>query len=204
MNELIKRCITEIRNKSEKNGIHGYDEQAPRNPSIIVNYNLEKESLDAYYVFLEQLWPSVYLNTPRANKDSDFEKIENEVRSNQLYSIFNEIHIHVLVNMTECIVDELRSFLKEKFDSPVYKLIVHEFLDYERKANNKKSEENLLSMMKEHDRVCYQLIYSNRLYNGAMWLGENSYKRIRLAANITALMSIDSHHFNNNNVYTLS
>ena len=116
MNRLIERCITEIRNKSEKNGVEGYDAQAPKNPSIIVNYNLDNKTLDSYYDFLEQLWPSVYSNIPRAGKESDFEKIENQVRSNQLYLIFNEIQIHVLVNITECDIQELNKFLSEKFD----------------------------------------------------------------------------------------
>ena len=62
MNKLIERCITEIRNKSEKNGIEGYDAQAPKNPSIIVNFNLDDETLNNYYGFLEQIWPSVYSN----------------------------------------------------------------------------------------------------------------------------------------------
>ena len=44
MNKLIERCITEIRNKSEKNGEEGYDAQAPKNPSIIVNYNLDNNT----------------------------------------------------------------------------------------------------------------------------------------------------------------
>lgn len=204
MNELIERCITEIRNKSEKNGIEGYEAQAPKNPSIIVNYNLDNKTLESYYNFLEQLWPSVYSNIPRADKKSNFESIENEVRSNQLYLIFNEIQIHVLVNMTECSLQELNSFLNEKFNSPLYKIILHEFLDYESKLRIEMSEKNLLTLMKNRDKVRYQFIYSNRLFNGAMWLGESSLKIIRLAANITAIMSIDSHYFNDNNTYTFS
>ena len=204
MNKLIERCITEIRNKSEKNGVEGYDAQAPKNPSIIVNYNLDNNTLASYYDFLEQLWPSVYSNIPRADKQSDFEKIENQVRSNQLYLIFNEIQIHVLVNITECDIQELNKFLSEKFDGPLYKIILHEFLDYERKNRIEVSEDNLLKSMKDHDKIRYQFVYSNRLFNGAMWLGENALKIVRLAANITAIMSIDSHYFNDNNAYTFS
>lgn len=204
MYKLIERCITEIRNKSEKNGVEGYDAQAPKNPSIIVNYNLDNKTLDSYYDFLEQLWPSVYSNIPRADKQSDFEKIENQVRSNQLYLIFNEIQIHVLVNITECDIQELNKFLSEKFDGPLYKIILHEFLDYERKNQITVSEDNLLNAMKNHDKIRYQFVYSNRLFNGAMWLGENALKIVRLAANVTAIMSIDSHYFNDNNAYTFS
>lgn len=204
MKELIEQCITEIRNKSEKNGVEGYDAQAPKNPSIIVNYNLDNKALESYYVFLEQLWPSVYSNIPRADKESDFEAIENQVRGNQLYLIFNEIQIHVLVNMTKCSIQELSGFLDRKFNSPLYKIILHEFLDYESKSQVEISESNLLSAMKNREKVRYQFIYSNRLFNGAMWLGESALKTIRLAANITAIMSIDSHYFNDNNAYTFS
>ena len=204
MNTLIECCITEIRNKSEKNGVEGYDIQTPKNPSIIVNYNLDNKTVDSYYDFLEQLWPSVYTNIPRAGKKSDFEEIENQVRSNQLYLIFNEIQIHVLVNITECDIEELNNFLNEKFNGPLYKIILHEFLDYERKNQIAVSEDNLLRAMKNRDKIRYQFVYSNRLFNGAMWLGENSLKIVRLAANITAIMSIDSHYFNDNNAYTFS
>lgn len=204
MNKLIERCITEIRNKSEKNGIEGYDAQAPKNPSIIVNFNLDEKTLNNYYGFLEQIWPSVYLNIPRTNIESDFETIENNVRSNQLYQIFNEIHIHVLVNITECNLQELSDFLNKQFNSPAYKIILHEFLDYERKSQIEDSENKLLSMMENRGRVRYQFIYSNRLYNGAMWLGENAVKIARLAANITAIMSIDSHYFTDSKAYTFS
>lgn len=147
---------------------------------------------------------SVYSNIPRAGKESDFEKIENQVRSNQLYLIFNEIQIHVLVNITECDIQELNKFLSEKFDGPLYKIILHEFLDYERKNRIEVSEDNLLKTMKNNDKIRYQFVYSNRLFNGAMWLGENTLKIVRLAANITAIMSIDSHYFNDNNAYTFS
>lgn len=204
MNTLIECCITEIRNKSEKNGVEGYDIQTPKNPSIIVNYNLDNKTVDSYYDFLEQLWPSVYTNIPRAGKKSDFEEIENQVRSNQLYLIFNEIQIHVLVNITECDIEELNNFLNEKFNGPLYKIILHEFLDYERKNQIAVSEDNLLRTMKNRDKIRYQFVYSNRLFNGAMWLGENALKIVRLAANITAIMSIDSHYFNDNNAYTFS
>ena len=204
MNKLIERCITEIRNKSEKNGVEGYDAQAPKNPSVIVNYNLDNKILDRYYEFLEQLWPSVYSNIPRADQESDFDKIENQVRSNQLYLIFNEIQIHVLVNITECNIQELSKFLNDKFKGPLYKVILHEFLDYERKNQIEVSEDNLLKSMKNHDKIRHQFVYSNRLFNGAMWLGENALKIVRLAANITAIMSIDSHYFNDNNAYTFS
>ena len=204
MNTLIECCITEIKNKSEKNGVEGYDIQAPKNPSIIVNYNLDNKTVDSYYDFLEQLWPSVYTNIPRAGKKSDFEEIENQVRSNQLYLFFNEIQIHVLVNITECDIEELNNFLNEKFNGPLYKIILHEFLDYERKNQIAVSEDNLLRTMKNRDKIRYQFIYSNRLFNGAMWLGENALKIVRLSANITAIMSIDSHYFNDNNAYTFS
>lgn len=204
MNTLIECCITEIRNKSEKNGVEGYDIQTPKNPSIIVNYNLDNKTVDSYYDFLEQLWPSVYTNIPRAGKKSNFEEIENQVRSNQLYLIFNEIQIHVLVNITECDIEELNNFLNEKFNGPLYKIILHEFLDYERKNQIAVSEDNLLRAMKNRDKIRYQFLYSNRLFNGAMWLGENALKIVRLAANITAIMSIDSHYFNDNNAYTFS
>lgn len=204
MNKLIERCITEIRNKSEKNGIEGYDAQAPKNPSIIVNFNLDEKTLNNYYGFLEQIWPSVYLNIPRTNIESDFETIENNVRSNQLYQIFNEIHIHVLVNITDCNLQELNEFLDKQFNSPTYKIILHEFLDYERKSQIEDSENKLLSMMENHGRVQCQFIYSNRLYNGAMWIGENALKIARLAANITAIMSIDSYYFMDSNAYTFS
>lgn len=204
MNKLIEHCITEIRNKSEKNGIEGYDAQAPKNPSIIVNFNLDERTLNNYYGFLEQIWPSVYANIPRTNIESDFETIENNVRSNQLYQTFNEIHIHVLVNITECNMQELSEFLNKQFDSPAYKIILHEFLDYERKSQIEDSENKLLSMMENHGRVQCQFIYSNRLYNGAMWIGENALKIARLAANITAIMSIDSYYFMDSNAYTFS
>lgn len=204
MNKLIERCITEIRNKSEKNGIEGYDAQAPKNPSIIVNFNLDEKTLNNYYGFLEQIWPSVYLNIPRTNIESDFETIENNVRSNQLYQTFNEIHIHVLVNITECNLQELSEFLNKQFNSPAYKIILHEFLDYERKSQIEDSENKLLSMMENHGRVQCQFIYSNRLYNGAMWIGENALKIARLAANITAIMSIDSYYFMDSDAYTFS
>lgn len=204
MNKLIERCITEIRNKSEKNGIEGDDAQAPKNPSIIVNFNLDEKTLNNYYGFLEQIWPSVYLNIPRSNIESDFETIENNVRSNQLYQTFNEIHIHVLVNITECNLRELSEFLNKQFNSPAYKIILHEFLDYERKSQIEDSENKLLSMMENHGRVQCQFIYSNRLYNGAMWLGENALKIARLAANITAIMSIDSYYFMDSDAYTFS
>lgn len=204
MKKLIDCCVAEIRNKSERNGAEGYDAQAPRNPSIIVNYNLDKKALDSYYEFLEQLWPGVYLNIPRADRESDFEAIENQVRTNQLYEIFSEIQIHVLVNMTKCTLEDLRLFLKQKFNSPLYKIILHEFLDYERQNQIETSEKNLLNLMENRDRICYQFVYSNRLSNGAMWLGESELKIARLAANITAIMSIDSHYFNDNNAYTFS
>ena len=204
MNELIERCIAEIRNKSEKKAAEGYDAQAPEKPSIIVNYNLDNKALKSYYDFLEQLWPSVYSNIPGTDKESDFERVENQVRSNQVYSNFNEIQIHVLVNMTKCNLQGLRDFLNEKFNSPSYKIVIHEFLDYESRSQIETSEENLLSLLEDHDRVRYQFIYSNKLDNGAMWLGESALKIIRLAANITAIMSIDSHYFSDNNVYTFS
>lgn len=204
MKKLIDCCVAEIRNKSERNGVEGYDVQAPRNPSIIVNYNLDKKTLDSYYEFLEQLWPSVYSNIPRADKESDFEEIENQVRTNQLYLIFNEIQIHVLVNLTKCRLEDLRLFLNQKFNSPLYKIILHEFLDYERQNQIETSEKNLLNLMENRGRICYQFVYSNRLFNGAMWLGESGLKIARLAANITAIMSIDSHYFNDNNAYTFS
>lgn len=86
----------------------------------------------------------------------------------------------------------------------MYKIILHEFLDYERKNRIEVSEDNLLKTMKNNDKIRYQFVYSNRLFNGAMWLGENTLKIVRLAANITAIMSIDSHYFNDNNAYTFS
>lgn len=204
MKELIERCITEIRNKSEKNGVEGYDAQAPKNPSIIVNYNLDNKALECYSEYLEQLWPSVYSNIPKADRESDFETIENQVRSNQLYLFFNEIQIHVLVDMTRCALEEMADFIDKRFNSPLYKIILHEFLDYESKSHIKVSEDNLLDSMKNRNKVRYQFVYSNRLFNGAMWIGENSSKVIRLAANVTAIMSIDSHYFNDNNTYTFS
>lgn len=204
MNGLIECCIAEIRNKSEKNELEGYDAQTPENPSIIVNYNLDNKVLESYCDFLEQLWPSVYSNIPVTARESDFDKIENQVRSNQLYLIFNEIQIHVLVNMTKCDLQELNSFLDEKFNTPQYKVILHEFLDYESKTQIETTENKLINAMKNYKKVSYQFVYSNRLHNGAMWLGESALKLTRLAANITAIMSIDSHYFNANNAYTFS
>lgn len=204
MNGLIECCIAEIRNKSKKNELEGYDAQTPENPSIIVNYNLDNKVLESYCDFLEQLWPSVYSNIPVTARESDFEKIENQVRSNQLYLIFNEIQIHVLVNMTKCDLQELNSFLDEKFNTPQYKVILHEFLDYESKTQIETTENKLINAMKNYKKVSYQFVYSNRLHNGAMWLGESALKLTRLAANITAIMSIDSHYFNANNAYTFS
>ena len=204
MKELIERCIAEMREKSEKNGMEGYDAQAPKNPSIVVNYNLDNNAVDSYFDILKQLWPSVYSNVPRADVASDFESIENQVRSNQLYLLFNEIHIHVLVNMTICNLTELRNFLNKEFNSPIYKIILHEFFDYEKNSNITSSEENLLKIMEQRDNVRFQFIYSNRLSNGAMWIGENALRIVRLAANVTAIMSIDSHYFSSNNAFTFS
>lgn len=208
MNKLVDRCMAEIRHKSEKKGVKGYDApadtQAPKYPAIIVNYNLDNNVLKSYYDFLEQLWPSVYSNIPRSDKESNFEVIENQLRSNLLYLSFSEIQIHVLVNMTECSLQELSNFLNKNFNHPLYKIILHEFLDYESQSQIEISENNLLSSMKNRDKVRYLFIYSNRLYSGAMWLGESASKIIRLAANITAIMCIDSHYFSSNNVYTFS
>ncbi len=204
MNRLIQDCIARIRDKSENRGADGYDVQAPGNPSMIVNYNLDSERLTSYYAYLKQLWPGVYSNIPRADRESDFETLENQVRSNSLYVNFNEIHIHVLVDLTGADLGELRDFLQAEFDLPSYKLILHEFLDYEHRDQIEDSEEKLLSLMRGRGGIRYQFIYSNRLYNGAMWLGESAAKIIRLAANITAIMSIDSHYFNDDKAYTFS
>lgn len=204
MKELIERCITEIRSKSEKNGVEGYDTQAPRTPSIIVNYNLDNKTVECYFEYLEQLWPSVYSNIPRAQRGSDFGIIENQVRSNQLFLNFNEIQIHVLVNITECDLSELKEFLIDKFGDLHFTIVLHEFLDYESKSKIEISENNLLGSMKICDKNAYQFVYSNRLSNGAMWIGENASRIIRLAVNITAITSIDSHYFNENKAYTFS
>lgn len=205
MKALIERCIEDIKRNSERNGVEGYEVQTPKNPAIIVNYNLDKKVADSYYNFLKQLWPSVYSNIPKADKDSDFETIENhKVRGNQLYVIISTIQIHVLISMKDCNVQELDDFLDQHFHGPEYKIVLHEFLDYESKAKGEKSEANLLECMKSRNKVQYQFIYSNKLLGGAMWLGENELKIIRLAANITAIMTIDTHYFNDNHTYTFS
>ena len=204
MNELIERCIAEIREKSENNNAERCGAQAPENPSIIVNYNLDHKTLENYCKFLERLWPNVYTNVPQTDTDSDFAAIENQVRSNQLYYTLNQIQIHILVNITKCSFQELNNFLDEKFNGPTYAIILHEFLDCETEDKIKESKNNLLTLMKNSEKINYQFIYSNRLSNGAMWLDENASKLIRLAANITAIMSIDSRYFNDSDVYTFS
>ena len=202
MQELINRCIDEINSNSKReNG--GYDEQTPKNPSIIVNYNL-KDGMRAYCNYLEQLWPSVYRNIPRTERDGDIAGVENRVRSKNLFSSFGQIHIHVLVNLTECEYSVFTAYIKEHFSNPEYKVILHEFLDYEDKDKAEETEGKLLKLMKEESGNTFQFIYSNMLFNGGLWLGDDEQKLLRLAANITAIMSIDSHYFNNSRIYTFS
>ncbi len=204
MKEIINQCITEIKEKSEIQGREGYDLQAPKNPALIVNYNLDNKMAENYFNYLKQLWPSVARNLPQTERKESFEEIINELRGNQLFSDFNVIGVHILVNLTSCDTQNLKEFLDKKFSGPEYKVILHEFLDYESWAGIPKTEENLLWMLKEYKGIRYQFIYSNRLFNGGMWRGENALKLLRLAANITAIMSIDSHFFNNGDTYTFS
>ena len=120
MQEMINRCIAKVKEESEINERGGYDVQAPENPSIIVNYNLDNKMAERYFDYLEQLWPSVCQNVPQAKAEDDFEEIENDVRGNQIFKNFSEIDIHILVNLTACEIQELNNFLKHNFSRPVY------------------------------------------------------------------------------------
>lgn len=204
MQEMINRCIAKVKEESEINERGGYDVQAPENPSIIVNYNLDNKMAERYFDYLEQLWPSVCQNVPQAKAEDDFEEIENDVRGNQIFKNFSEIDIHILVNLTACEIQELNNFLKHNFSRPVYKVILHEFLDYECGEKIPATEKKLLEILGHHERIRYQFLYSNRLSNGGMWRAENASRLLRLAANITAIMSIDSHYFNSGTIYTFA
>ena len=48
MQKMINRCIAKVKEESEINERGGYDVQAPENPSIIVNYNLDNKMAHFY------------------------------------------------------------------------------------------------------------------------------------------------------------
>lgn len=204
MRETVNRCIALIKEKSKIQGNAGYDTQAPKNPSIIINYNLDEKMVKDYLNYLEQLWPGIYRNVPRAGKDSNFETIENSVRGNPIFENYNLIYIQILVNLTNCSIQELREFCNKYFSQSRYEIILHEFLDYEKGAEIDSTEEKLLNMMRSDSEADLQLIYSNRLFNGGMWIGENARKLLRLSADMTAVMCIDSRYFGDGKVYTFS
>ena len=192
MRETVNRCIALIKEKSEKQGNAGYDIQAPKNPSIIINYNLDEKMVKDYLNYLEQLWPGIYRNVPQAGKDSNFETIENSVRGNSIFESYNLIYIQILVNLTNCDIQELENFYNKYFPKGKYRVILHEFLDYEKGAEIDSTEEKLLDMMRSDSEADLQLLYSNRLFNGGMWIGENARKLLRLWADKSPGMCIES------------
>lgn len=204
MERLVESCIDAIRNNENIDGVGGGGLHNPTNPSIIVNFNLANEKVEDYKKYLRSLWIQVYNNIQIVEKNVDFEEVINRLRGNTFFNQFNIIYIHILVDLTDCKLDALYRFIEENFNEPIYNIILHEFLDYSSQINGRLSEENLLKIMRNRERITYQLVYSNELANGALWLGDNASKILRLAANITAIMIIDAHYFSDGNVYTFS
>lgn len=204
MEGLVESCIDAIRNNVNIDGAGGGGLHNPTNPSIIVNFNLANGKVEDYKKYLRSLWIQVYNNIQIVEKNVNFEEVINTLLGNTFFKQFNIIYIHILVDLTNCELYALHSFIEEKFNEPIYNIILHEFLDYSSKRNGKLSEENLLKIMRNRERITYQLVYSNKLANGALRLGDNASKILRLAANITAIMIIDSHYFGDGNVYTFS
>lgn len=204
MKDLIERCMANIRDNSAGNGAEGYDVKDPKNPSIIINFNLDNEEIDTYYSFLGYLWSQVDVNIPKTDRNSNFEEVINELCANQVFEDFHVIHIHILVNLTKCDLDELYKFVKDNFSGPTYKIILHEFLDYTNKADIEPTEDKLLTLMRNKGNIQYRFIYSNKLDNGGMWTGESAFKILRLAADVTAIMIIDTRYFDDGDTYTFS
>lgn len=204
MKDLIERCMANIRNNSAGNGAEGYDAKDPKNPSIIINFNLDNEEIDTYYSFLGYLWSQVDVNIPKTDRNSNFEEVINELCANQVFEDFHVIHIHILVNLTKCDLDELYKFVKDNFSGPTYKIILHEFLDYTNRADIEPTEDKLLTLMRNKGNIQYRFIYSNKLDNGGMWTGESAFKILRLAADVTAIMIIDTRYFDDGDTYTFS
>lgn len=207
MKKLLNDCIEEIKKKENAKTAGGkvtFNHQIPKNPSIIVNYNLAKKNAEEYYNFLKNIWPVVDQNIPKTDCMSDFGTIENTVRSNNNFERFNEIHIHLLVDLVECNVEDFFKMIEKKFSKPIYKIIVHEFMDYQVQARVATLEDHFMELMKEQGKIHYRFIYSNRRVNGGMWTGENASKIWRLAANVTAIMSMSERYFSNGSTYTFS
>ena len=204
MERLVESCIDAIRNNENIDGVGGGGLHNPTNPSIIVNFNLANENVEDYKKYLRSLWIQVHNNIQIVEKNVNFEEVINRLRGNTFFKQFNIIYIHILVDLTNCELNALYSFIEENFNEPTYNIILHEFLDYSSQINGRLSEENLLKIMRNRERITYQLVYSNRLANGALWLGDNASKILRLAANITAIMIIDANYFSDVNVYTFS
>lgn len=204
--KLLNDCMEEIKKKENANivGKKIFNHQVPVNPSIIVNYNLAKKNAEEYYGFLKNIWPVVDQNLPKTDCAGDFDKIENEVRNNGSFVRFNQIHIHVLVDLVSCNVEDFLKWIKEKFSDPTYEIIVHEFMDYQEKDQIETLETHFIKLMKEQEKIQYRFVYSNLRANGGMWIKEDASRLWRLAANITALMSMSGKYFSDGTTYTFS
>lgn len=205
MEKFLYNCIQRITEKSKIKGVEGHYDIAPRNPSIVVNYNLDNKQFESYLKHMEQLWPKVYWNLRYAEHDMNMQEIENDVRTNQMFDNFNEIHIHILYNATQTEPAKLFEYIRKNFNSAEFKVIIHAWLDYSLKKEVLENETRVLQLMKEKDiNSKYLFVYSNRLNNGGLWIREDAVKLMRLMANITSIMMSDGSYFTNGCCYTFS
>ena len=147
MEGLVESCIDAIRNNVNIDGAGGGGLHNPTNPSIIVNFNLANGKVEDYKKYLRSLWIQVYNNIQIVEKNVNFEEVINTLLGNTFFKQFNIIYIHILVDLTNCELDALYSFIEENFNEPIYNIILHEFLDYSSQRNGRLSKEKLLELM---------------------------------------------------------
>lgn len=203
MEKVLNYCIKRVIEKSTIKEIGNNHDKSPQYPTLVINYNLDNNSFQSYSNFMRQLWPKVHLNLEYMNKDEEERKFENKIRQNETFDNFNTIHIHILYDVTRCETADIQNYIKDTFDELTHKIKLHAFFDYSSDINTKENDKKLIELMNCGD-FQYLFIYSNCLKNGALWIGDNAMKLMRLSANITAIMAIDSHFFQYGNCYTFS
>ena len=204
--QLINSCRNDLIEGSKLKDEMGYSDIIPKNPSIVVNYNLENKVYDFYQKHMEQSWPKAHMNLQYAKQGDNFYEVEKKLRSNELFDNFHAIYVHVFYNENKATPEQLLEFITQNFSETYYKVVVHVFFDYEDDVQAADNEAHLkdLNTAKEQKVFQYLFVYSNRLNNGRNWIGEDSSKIWRLMANVTAIMMSDTTYFKYGTNYTFS
>lgn len=219
MNDLLIKLINKIDIETMKKINNtpkslNCEDITAKNPSLIINYNLNENDNNRIKEIIYQLWPQISTNIEFADRNcldnrEIFQKKINSIRGNESYHNFHSIYICLLFDATNGNMDELTDKLKQLFHNELksrkssYEFVIFNFFDMSDLFNENRNEA-LVKVLDDHF-FKYKFIFQNELNNGAIWINDDYEKILRLSANIIALFINNIQLFSGDTgIYTFS